>query len=108
MEESKKRKSGVEAEDGGGKKSKVNYPSRVPLALHSADAVVEQRPKQWRVPKKIDRPWIPPTASSVDAGDSGIWATCSMHKEAKCIAELQDIFDEVNTPPAVLSSTTSR
>lgn len=27
MEESKKRKPGVEAEDGGGKKSKVNFPS---------------------------------------------------------------------------------
>ncbi|MCJ1354743.1 MAG: hypothetical protein MMC33_004732 [Icmadophila ericetorum] len=75
MEESKKRKLEVDAEDGGGKKSKG--------------------PRKWKVvPKKTDFASASPSASTVEPGDSGIWATCSMHKEAKCIAELRDIFNE--------------
>ncbi len=35
------------------------------------------------------------TAASIDSGDAGIWATCEMHKEGKCIAELNDLFADV-------------
>jgi len=32
---------------------------------------------------------------SIEPGDAGIWATCDMRKEGKCVAELRDTFDEV-------------
>lgn len=31
---------------------------------------------------------------SIEAGDSGIWATCNMGREAKAVAELKDMFEE--------------
>ncbi|OCK99545.1 uncharacterized protein K441DRAFT_653121 [Cenococcum geophilum 1.58] len=31
---------------------------------------------------------------SIEPGDAGIWATCDMRKEGKCVAELRDTFDE--------------
>lgn len=54
-----------------------------------------QGPKQWRVPRKEQR--VPQgTAPTIEPGDAGIWATCDMHKEGKCTAELRDIFSEVS------------
>ncbi|KAL0259955.1 hypothetical protein SLS55_005698 [Diplodia seriata] len=31
---------------------------------------------------------------SIEPGDSGIWATCNMGREAKAVAELRDMFEE--------------
>lgn len=33
---------------------------------------------------------------AIQAGDAGIWATCSMKKEAKSVADLRDLFQEVS------------
>jgi hypothetical protein len=30
----------------------------------------------------------------------GIWATCNKGREAKCVAELKDLFQEVGYAPA--------
>ncbi|SLM36524.1 THUMP [Lasallia pustulata] len=49
--------------------------------------------KKWRVPRK-GCTQANTTAQSIEPGDSGIWATCDMHKEGKCMAELNDIFSE--------------
>ncbi|KAI4135658.1 MAG: hypothetical protein LQ347_000468 [Umbilicaria vellea] len=49
--------------------------------------------KQWRVPKK-GFTQANTTAQNIEPGDVGIWATCDMHKEGKCTAELTDIFSE--------------
>ena len=32
----------------------------------------------------------------MDAGDSGIWVTCVKGKEAKCTAEMKDLFERVS------------
>ncbi|KAK7547385.1 hypothetical protein IWX92DRAFT_377746, partial [Phyllosticta citricarpa] len=44
--------------------------------------------KQWRR--------LPHAAggSSIEAGDSGIWATCAMGREGKAVGELRDTFDQ--------------
>ncbi|KAK8203896.1 THUMP domain-containing protein [Phyllosticta capitalensis] len=43
--------------------------------------------KQWRK--------LPPAAGgSIEAGDSGIWASCAMGREGKAVAELRDTFDQ--------------
>lgn len=34
-------------------------------------------------------------AYAIEPGDSGIWATCNLGKEGKCVTELRDCFDEV-------------
>ena len=34
-------------------------------------------------------------ATAIETGDAGIWVTCDLNKEAKCTAELTDLFDEV-------------
>ncbi|KAK4913561.1 hypothetical protein LTR28_013754, partial [Elasticomyces elasticus] len=46
--------------------------------------------KQWRTPRKGED-----TRRAIEAGDSGIWATCDKGKEAKCVGELKDLFTEV-------------
>ena len=33
--------------------------------------------------------------STIEPGDSGIWATCDMHMEGKCISELRDLLSQV-------------
>ncbi|OJD34647.1 thump domain-containing protein [Diplodia corticola] len=44
--------------------------------------------RQWRsLPAKQG-------GGSIEPGDSGIWATCNMGREAKAVAELRDMFDE--------------
>ena len=68
MDESKKRKSEASNGDGAQKKS-----------------------KQWRVPKKGQPSFVPP---SIEPGDSGIWATCEMGREGKATAELRALFED--------------
>ena len=51
----------------------------------------QKKPKQWRVPKKGQSNYAPPT---VEPGDSGIWATCALGREVKSTAELRDLFEE--------------
>ncbi len=34
---------------------------------------------------------------SIHPGDAGIWATCDMHREGQCTAELKDLFNDVST-----------
>ena len=51
----------------------------------------QKKSKQWRVPKKGPSNYVP---SSLEPGDSGIWATCEMGKEGKSTAELRDLFGE--------------
>ncbi|KAH9862232.1 hypothetical protein IAQ61_010435 [Plenodomus lingam] len=36
-------------------------------------------------------------ARAIQPGDTGIWATCAMKKEAKSVADLRDLFDEYAT-----------
>ncbi len=49
---------------------------------------------------KKGRPGVNAVGSAIEAGDAGIWVTCDLNKEAKCTAELIDLFDEVK--PAIL------
>ena len=51
----------------------------------------QKKSKQWRVPKKGQSNYVPP---SLEPGDSGIWATCEMGKEGKSTTELRDLFGE--------------
>ena len=51
----------------------------------------QKKSKQWRVPKKGQSD---PITSSIEAGDSGIWATCELGKEGKSTAELRDLFED--------------
>lgn len=32
---------------------------------------------------------------AIQPGDTGIWATCAMKKEAKSVSDLRDLFQEV-------------
>ncbi|KAL9095534.1 MAG: hypothetical protein Q9165_002405 [Trypethelium subeluteriae] len=49
--------------------------------------------KQWRTPRQ-NQTDDPPRAQGIESGDSGIWVTCTRGKEAKCIAEMRDLFEE--------------
>ena len=51
----------------------------------------QKKSKQWRVPKRGQSNYVPP---SLEPGDSGIWATCEMGKEGKSTTELRDLFGE--------------
>ncbi|MCJ1337118.1 hypothetical protein MMC09_002397 [Bachmanniomyces sp. S44760] len=55
--------------------------------------------KQWIVPKK-SQSGSHHVPSNIEPGDSGIWATCAMHKEGKCTGELRDLFNEARLPQA--------
>ncbi|KAI9830188.1 MAG: hypothetical protein M1826_004990 [Phylliscum demangeonii] len=49
--------------------------------------------QQWRkyAPPNGD----PRPVSTIEPGDAGIWATCDMNREGKCVVELRDILEEV-------------
>ncbi|KAH0556491.1 hypothetical protein GP486_005610 [Trichoglossum hirsutum] len=49
--------------------------------------------RQWQTPKRNNDGNDPHTAS-IEPGISGIWATCDMHKEAKCTGDLIDLFNK--------------
>ncbi|MCJ1308636.1 hypothetical protein MMC25_002289 [Agyrium rufum] len=50
-------------------------------------------PKRWRVEKSKDG--VPVTShAAFETGDQGVWATCDMHRERKCIMELRDLLSE--------------
>lgn len=52
----------------------------------------QQTKKQWRVPRGTHNgPLVPRT---IQAGDSGIFATCNKGREKKCVGELRDLFAE--------------
>ncbi len=53
---------------------------------------------------KKGRPGVNAVGSAIEAGDAGIWVTCDLNKEAKCTAELIDLFDEVKPPYRVVLS----
>jgi hypothetical protein len=38
--------------------------------------------------------------ASIDSGDSGIFLTCDIGKESKCIAEALDLFTQVSNTDA--------
>jgi tRNA acetyltransferase TAN1 len=38
-----------------------------------------------------------PVRKDIEAGDVGIWATCNKGREAKCVTELKDLFQEVTS-----------
>ncbi|KAH7558238.1 hypothetical protein BM1_05510 [Bipolaris maydis] len=46
--------------------------------------------KNWEMPRRDM------SNRAIQAGDAGIWATCSMKKEAKSVADLRDLFQEVS------------
>ena len=39
---------------------------------------------------------------TIEPGDAGIWATCDRNKEAKCVGELRDLFQEVRSSVAMV------
>jgi len=47
--------------------------------------------KQWTTPRRdaSDR-----VSRDIEPGDSGIWVTCEMGKEARCVTELRALFEE--------------
>ncbi|OAL46192.1 hypothetical protein IQ07DRAFT_590946 [Pyrenochaeta sp. DS3sAY3a] len=47
--------------------------------------------KNWEMPRKKDK------LRTIQPGDSGIWATCAMNKEAKSVGDLRDLFQEYAT-----------
>ncbi|KAI9654325.1 MAG: hypothetical protein M1829_000946 [Trizodia sp. TS-e1964] len=49
--------------------------------------------RQWRAPRQNES-CSRGSALGIEPGDSGIWVSCDIQKEGKCIAELQDIFDQ--------------
>ncbi|KAF2758200.1 hypothetical protein EJ05DRAFT_380651 [Pseudovirgaria hyperparasitica] len=49
--------------------------------------------KQWRTPQGTQTQHGAEN-HRIEAGDVGIFATCNMKQERKCIAELRDLFDE--------------
>ncbi|KIW00870.1 uncharacterized protein PV09_07626 [Verruconis gallopava] len=65
--------------------------------------------KLWTTPKQ-GKGWQPREShvkKEIEPGDVGIWATCNRGREAKCVAELKDLFQEyaetmygVNDAPA--------
>ena len=73
-------------------KAILRYPEKV--SILDLLTVLTNDQKQWIVPKK-GQSFSKSTAASIEPGDVGIWATCEMHKEGKCIAELNDLFDDV-------------
>ncbi|KAL8674288.1 MAG: hypothetical protein Q9168_001281 [Polycauliona sp. 1 TL-2023] len=45
--------------------------------------------KAWQMPRRKFS-----SAPSINPGDTGIWATCDMHREGQCTIELKDLFNE--------------
>lgn len=65
--------------------------ARAPNETH-ADHWAQGR-RQWRsLPARQG-------GGSIEPGDSGIWATCNMGREAKAVGELKDMFEEVRSQP---------
>ncbi|KAF1808509.1 THUMP domain-containing protein [Eremomyces bilateralis CBS 781.70] len=53
----------------------------------------KKKRKLWRVPKD-NRGNVSHSRSTIEPGDAGIWATCTMDKEVKSQHELLDLFEE--------------
>ena len=52
---------------------------------------IDKRSKQWGVSSKGRSNYIAP---SIEAGDSGIWATCDKGREGKATAELRELLED--------------
>lgn len=100
--------------EAGRKKSKVSDTTSIhscgPVAWLSTTTLMFHRPfdrmivgfiiaanadepaQQWQVPKKSR---TNSSTASIESGDCGIWVTCDKDKEAKCTAELRDLFEQV-------------
>lgn len=55
---------------------------------------ITQGKKLWRTPRQDKRNETSQTLS-IEPGDAGIWATCDMGKESRCVGELKNLFEEV-------------
>lgn len=77
--------------DGGRGRDKRQKASRDGISIHIAylTTAASQTKKQWQVPRKSTH-----AHQSIQAGDSGIWATCNKGKERACVGELRDLFEE--------------
>jgi tRNA acetyltransferase TAN1 len=62
----------------------------------------QQGKKKWIVPRKGNA-----EARAIQPGDVGIWATCAMKKEAKSVADLRDLFQEVGVMSSRIESSTN-
>ncbi|KAF4305439.1 putative thump domain-containing protein [Botryosphaeria dothidea] len=61
---------------------------KAPAEDHPHDRKRSRGRKQWRTLPRGQG------GGSIESGDSGIWATCNMGREAKAVAELRDMFGE--------------
>ncbi|KAF2278414.1 uncharacterized protein EI97DRAFT_449069 [Westerdykella ornata] len=59
--------------------------------------------RQWNMPRRDAA-----EARGIQPGDVGIWATCSMKKEGKSVAELRDLFQEYAARLYGVSQTTGK
>ncbi|KAM0715850.1 hypothetical protein Q7P37_008364 [Cladosporium fusiforme] len=85
--------------------SRANYSPPQPYLINGESITPKEHPhdsggadkraktkKQWRVPRGTHNgPLVPRT---IQAGDSGIFATCNKGREKKCVGELRDLFAE--------------
>jgi hypothetical protein len=55
-----------------------------------------QAKKQWMVHRSND-PDRSAKSREIEPGDSGIWVTCELGKEARCVTEMRILFEEVGT-----------
>jgi tRNA acetyltransferase TAN1 len=59
-----------------------------------------QGKKSWTTPKQHNAEssaaHVPSARKQIEPGDAGIWATCSKGREAKCVTELKNLFQEVS------------
>ena len=103
MDGRKKRKAEITGKDVANKKYKVCCSTYASLSIcvlscacNLTDIDNHQGLKQWRVPRK-DPNVLASVKPGIEPGDAGIWATCDMHQEGRCIAELRELFGEVRT-----------
>ncbi|EON65164.1 hypothetical protein W97_04401 [Coniosporium apollinis CBS 100218] len=61
---------------------------KAPVYDGEAPAKKAKARKQWRTPHQRD------SGTAIEPGDAGIWASCNMGREGKCVAELKDCFEE--------------
>ena len=69
----------------------LGIPSRLAAPFNpSAKINLQGGKKQWKAPRREAA-----EGRMIQPGDVGIWATCSMKKEGKSVADLRDLFQEV-------------
>lgn len=109
MEYQKKRKNEHGGSEGKTKKARVSCcftllcSNQNNLIIYLFVPVCSSWIKQWKVPKK-SQPHVNSAVTSIEPGDAGIWVTCELHKEGKCTGEVRDLFNEVQHPSQLISS----